>query len=99
MAAGVTGAESGVPPSAPNRGRSRSADAAEQRADPLFGWRMAAEQTGQAAARERLDDEHVRRGRIGLERYAARHCVDLAERIREAVRVARDLGTGRIGGE
>ena len=42
-------------------------------------------------ASERLDDEHVRRRRVGVERNPLRHGVDLLQRLGQPVRVAGDL--------
>jgi len=38
----------------------------------------------------------MRRGRIGIERYALRHCINFAQRVGEAVGITRDLRTARI---
>src|SRR5262245_31844930 len=73
-----------------------SAHAAEQRANAIVGRRMTAEERRQAA-HERLHDEHVRRGRVGVERHALTHRVDLTQGVGEPVWVSSDLRTAGIG--
>src|SRR5918999_4621281 len=55
----------------------------QQRTDPRLGRRMRAEERHETAARERLHDEHVRSGRIRVERDALRHRFNLPERVGE----------------
>ena len=53
-----------------------------ERRNPLLGRRMSAEHAHQSTGRKRLDDEHVRRRRVGVHRDLFRRAFELAQRIR-----------------
>ena len=60
---------------------------------------MRAKQRHQARKRQRLDDEHVCSGRVGIERHDLRRRFELLERAGEAERPAGDRGAAGIGVE
>src|SRR5207245_10575663 len=71
----------------------------KQSLNTIGGRRMCAEKGKHARNRWRLDDEHVRRSWVGIERNDLRRGVDLLERADEAERVAGQPRPGGIGVE
>src|SRR5574341_37554 len=74
----------------------RFASAAQQFRDPLLRGRMGGEQADDPPARERLHDEEMRRSRVGREGKALRRDLELSQRVRQALRRARDLGAAFV---
>ncbi len=66
----------------------------------LFGGRVGAEQLGDAAAVQGVENHHLRRGRMrlgGLKRHAARVSLDFLQSRGQRGRIARDFGAATIG--
>ena len=71
----------------------------EQRLNTRFRRGMGAEETHQSRRAERLDDEHVRRGRVGVERHRPRRCLDLPQRVHESAGAAGNRRAAGVGVE
>ena len=84
----------------PRRDEGLAAIHLHQGRDAVVGRRVGREQVVRALARQRVDDEHVARGRIALGvvvRNAVRIGLDLAQGAGQRLGVAADLGAATVG--